>query len=123
LEEKLRKHGYSSDVSARAVCELVSRGYIDEEKDAIRLCDSMISKKYGPRKVLVALKNRGYKRPVLQKAEAFLQEVDFSEVCESIVRKKIKKLPENRDETKKLVAKLTALGYNVSDIRRALERI
>ena len=123
LEEKLRRHGYSVDIASKAAEELVSRGYIDEENDALRLCDSMISKKYGARKILVALRNRGYTRPVIQKAEEFLSEIDFSEVCESLIRTKIKKLPENRDETKKLIAKLTALGYNVGEIRKALERL
>ena len=123
LEEKLRRHGFSSEISSNAVAELIGRGYINEEKDALRLCDSLILKKYGPRRVLIALKKRGYDRAVLQKAEEFLSDIDFSEVCESLIRTKIKKLPETRDEAKKLVAKLTALGYNVSDIRRALERI
>ena len=123
LEEKLRRQGFSSETATSAVAELIERGYINEEKDALRLCDSLILKKYGPRRVIVALKKRGYDRAVLQKAEEFLSDVDFSEVCESFIRAKIKKLPENREETKKLVAKLTALGYNVSDIRRALERI
>lgn len=123
LEEKLRRHGYTPEIAASASAELVRRGYIDEEKDALRLCDSMISKKYGPRKILVALRNRGYKRPVLQKAEEFLAEVDFSEICESLIRTKIKKLPENREETKKLIAKLSNLGYNVGEIKKALERL
>lgn len=122
LEEKLRRHGYSAEIASRAAEELVSRGYLDEENDALRLCDSMISKKYGSRKILIALRNRGYSRSVIRRAEEFLSEIDFSEVCESLIRTKIKKLPENRDETKKLIAKLTALGYNVGEIRTALER-
>ena len=123
LEEKLRHHGYSEDISSKAVATLVERGYLDEEKDALRLCDSMISKKYGPRKIIIALRNRGYKRNVLQKAEEFMGEIDFSEVCESLIRSKFKIIPENREDTKKLIAKLTALGYNVGEIRKALDRL
>ena len=59
----------------------------------------------------------------LQKAEEFMSDIDFSEVCESLIRSKFKKIPENREETKKIIAKLTAWGYNVGEIRRALERI
>lgn len=123
LEEKLRRHGYSEDTAARATTVLAEKGYLDEEKDALRLCNSMISKKYGPRRILVALRNRGYKRPVLQKAEEFMSEIDFSEVCASLIRTKFKKAPENREEMKKIIAKLTALGYNVGEIRKALERL
>jgi SOS response regulatory protein OraA/RecX len=121
LEGKLMRHGYSAEIAAKAASALVERGYIDEEKDALRLCDSMILKKYGPRKILVSLRNRGYNRQVLQKAEEFLREIDFSEVCRSLIASKFKKIPENREETKKIIAKLTTLGYNVGDIRRALE--
>ena len=69
------------------------------------------------------MRNRRYKHPILQKAEEFMGDIDFSELCESLIRSKFKKIPENRDEIKKIIAKLTALGYNVGDIRRALERI
>ena len=123
LEEKLIRHGYSGEVAAKASAELVRRGYIDEEKDALRLCDSMISKKYGPRKILLSLRNRGYRRPVLQKAEEFLSEIDFSEICEALIKTKFRKLPENREDMKKIIAKLTTLGYNVGEIRKALERL
>ena len=121
LEEKLARHGYSRDTAQRAVLELEGRGYIDEEKDALRLCDSMISKKYGPRKILMSLRTRGYGREVLQKADEFLGEIDFTEVCAALIRIKVKKIPENREEMKKLLAKLTALGYNVGEVRKALE--
>ena len=123
LEEKLVRHGYSAEIAARAAADLARRGYIDEEKDALRFCDSMILKKYGPRRILLALRNRGYKRQVIQRAEEFLSEVDFSEVCRAHIASKFKKLPENREETKKIIAKLTTLGYNVGDIRRALEQL
>lgn len=121
LEEKLTRHGYSRDTAHRAVLELEGRGYIDEEKDALRLCDSMISKKYGPRKILMSLRTRGYGREVLQKADEFLGEIDFTEVCAALIKVKVKKIPENREEMKKLLAKLTALGYNVGEVRKALE--
>ena len=123
LEEKLMRHGYSREVAAAAVSELAARGYLDEEKDALRLCDSMISKRYGARKILTSLRGRGYNRETLQRAAEFLEETDFSEVCAALIMSKIKKLPENREEMKKLLAKLTALGYNVSDVKKALARL
>ena len=123
LEEKLVRHGYSAEIAHEAAGELCARGYLDEEKDALRLCDSMISKKYGPRRILAALRARGYRRDILLRAEEFLAETDFSEVCETLIKTKIKKIPETREEMKKLIAKLTALGYNVGEIRRAFERI
>ena len=122
LAEKLIHRGVSRENAEAAVAELIEKGYIDEEKDIMRLCDSMISKKYGPRKILVALRGRGYGREALAVAEGYLSDTDFSVVCESLIATKIKKIPENRDEMKKLIAKLTALGYNVSDVKKALSR-
>ena len=52
-----------------------------------------------------------------------MADTDFSLVCEALIQSKIKKLPENREEMKKLLAKLTALGYNVSDVKKALARL
>ena len=123
LEEKLRHHGYSQSVARAAVAELEEKGYIDERSDALRLCDSMISKKYGRRKILMALRSRGYKGDALRVADDFLSDTDFSLVCESFLRAKVKKLPDSPAEMKKLLAKLTALGYNVSEVKAALQRI
>ena len=123
LAEKLTHRGFPAAVAESAVLTLTERGYIDEEKDVRRLCDSMISKKYGPRKILTALRSRGYKRRMLELAEEYLGENDFSVVCEGLIRSKVKKYPENREEMKKLVAKLSALGYNISDIKAALGRV
>lgn len=123
LSEKLIHRGFSSTVAEKAVAELTERGYIDEEKDVRRLCDSMISKKYGPRKILTALRGKGYGRRMLGLAEEFLGETDFSVVCEGLIRAKVKKAPENRDEMKKLVAKLSSFGYNMGDIKSALCRV
>ena len=123
LAEKLVHRGVSRDNATAAVAELIRRGYINEENDVRRLCDSMISKKYGQRKIIIALRGRGYDRRALSIAEEHLADTDFSLVCESLIQNKIKKLPENREEMKKLLAKLTALGYNVSDVKKALARL
>ena len=111
--------GYGINSAAR----LEEKGYIDERSDALRLCDSMISKKYGRRKILMALRSRGYKGDALRAADDFLSDTDFSLVCESFLRAKVKKLPDSPSEMKKLLAKLTALGYNVSEVKAALQRI
>lgn len=123
LAEKLIHRGVSRENAVAAVAELIRRGYINEENDVRRLCDSMISKKDGQRKILVALRGRGYDRRALSVAEEYMADTDFSLVCEALIQSKIKKLPENREEMKKLLAKLTALGYNVSDVKKALARL
>jgi len=123
LEEKLLHHGFCREIARGAVLRLAEKGYINEEKDALRLCDSMISKKYGPRKILTSLRSRGYGRDILEKAALFLEETDFVEICAALIRVKIKKIPESRDEVKKLLAKLVALGYNVGEARTALELV
>lgn len=44
LKIKLVQKGFSPSTAEKAVRYLKSRGYIDEKKDAIRLCESMLKK-------------------------------------------------------------------------------
>ena len=121
LSEKLRIAGFSEVTACRAAEYLEKKGYIDEKKDAVRLCESMIGKRYGKRRILSSIRAKGYGDGGIMAAEEYLSGVDFVELCASAARAKFKYLPSDSGEMKKTLAKLLALGYNVSEAKAALK--
>jgi SOS response regulatory protein OraA/RecX len=120
LKTKLAQKGFSPSTAEKAVRYLKDRGYIDETKDVLRLCESMLKKKYGQKRILSALRAKGYGHDAINKAEKALADVDFTENCVELIKIKFKQLPKDRPEMQKAIAKLVALGYNVGEIKNAL---
>jgi len=119
LKVKLVQKGFSPSTAEKAVRYLKSRGYIDEKKDAIRLCESMLKKKYGQKRILSALRAKGYGEEALNESEKALEDVDFTANCAELIKIKFKQLPKDRLEMQKAIAKLVALGYNVGEVKNA----
>ena len=119
LKTKLILKGFSRDSAEKATEYLSSRGYLDEKKDALRLCESMLKKRYGRKRILSALRAKGYGDDALASAEEFLEAVDFSAICAELIKEKFGQLPKDRVEMQKAIAKLVALGYNVGEIKNA----
>lgn len=119
LKTKLIQKGFSPATASKATEYLLSHGYIDESKDALRLCESMLKKKYGRKRILSALRAKGYGDDALASTEEFLEDVDFAEICAQLIKIKFRPLPKDRAEMQKAIAKLVALGYNVGEIKNA----
>ena len=119
VKGKLRMKGFSEETAEAAVEYLIEKKYIDEIRDSIRLCESLVKKKYGKRRILSAISAKGYGEEALFAAEEFLETVDFVELCREAIKIKLRQIPEDRSEMQKAIAKLVALGYNVSEIKSA----
>lgn len=119
VKGKLRMKGFSEEIAEAAVEYLIEKKYIDEKRDATRLCESLVKKKYGKRRILSAISAKGYGEEALFAAEEFLETVDFVELCREAIKIKLRQIPEDRSEMQKAIAKLVALGYNVSEIKSA----
>ena len=119
VKGKLRQKGFSEEAADSAVEYLIEKKYIDEIRDATRLCESLMNKKYGKRRILSAISAKGYGEEAISAAEEFLDEVDFVELCREAIKIKLRQIPEDRAEMQKAIAKLVALGYNVSEIKSA----
>ena len=117
---KLMQKGFSEKVADEAVEYLIEKKYIDENRDALRLSESLIRKKYGKRRILSAIAAKGYGEDAIASAEDFLESVDFIELCRDLIKIKFKEMPKDRVAMQKAIAKLVALGYNVSEIKSAL---
>ena len=117
---KLMQKGFAEEVADEAVEYLIEKKYIDENRDAVRLSESLIKKKYGKRRILSAVSAKGYGEAALAAVEEYLDTVDFVELCRDLIKIKLKEMPKDRAEMQKAIAKLVALGYNVSEIKSAL---
>ena len=117
---KLMQKGFAEEVADEAVEYLIEKKYIDENRDALRLSESLIRKKYGKRRILSAIAAKGYGEDAIASAEDFLESIDFIELCRDLIKIKFKEMPKDRAEMQKAIAKLVALGYNVSEIKSAL---
>ena len=119
LKTKLIQKGFSASTSERAVLYLSHKGYLDEAKDSARLCEAMLKKLYGRKRILSALRAKGYGDAALVTAAELLDNVDFGENCAKLIKIKFRESPKDRSEMQKAIAKLTALGYNINEIKAA----
>ena len=120
LRQKLCEKGFSKDVAEEAAAYLAEKGYIDESRDAVRLCESMVKKGYGRKRILSALRAKGYGDDAIQASEEHLSGIDFVPICTRVIKTKLRTVPENREDVQKAIAKLSALGYNIGEIKLAL---
>ena len=122
VKQKLMQKGFSENAADGAIEYLIEKNFIDEKRDAVRLCESLIRKKYGRKRILSSLLSKGYGEKAISAAEEFLEDVDFTELCREIIKTKFKQLPKDRSEMQKAIAKLVALGYNVGEIKVAMRQ-
>ena len=121
-KQKLRQKGFSEAAADDAVEYLIEKKFLDEKRDALRLCESLIRKKYGRKRILSSLCAKGYGDEAISAAEEFLDGVDFTELCREVIKIKFKELPKDRSEMQKAIAKLSALGYNIGEIKAAMRQ-
>ena len=123
LRIKLCHSGISGGIAGRVSNELERRGYINEGNDAARLSEGLMKKGYGKRRIISVLRSKGFSESAIEEVEESLGNVDFTELCTDVARKKFKGLKNDRDEIRKAIAKLINLGYNVTEAKQALESV
>ena len=120
LEAKLCRGGISRSVARETAGELARRGYLNENDDARRLTESLFKKGWGRKRIIAALRAKGYSQGAIDAADESMSGLDFERACIEVARKRIKNLPRDRAELQKAIAKLVALGYNVSEAKSAI---
>jgi len=119
---KLRKRGYSKAAATFAVEVLCDGGEIDEERDVMRAAELSVKKGRGRMRVIPELKQKGYSDEALKTVYAYLDSVDFSEICATVIKKKYREFPQEPDERRKAVAALLRLGFSSTDIKKAISK-
>ena len=98
------------------------QGYLKENHDAAREAQRCLDKGWGKRRIEAYLRQRGYPGETVQDALQVLDEVDFDELCCRITRKYSPQPPTDTKGRQKVVAYLLRYGYDMTDIRHALEQ-
>ena len=120
LRKKLALKGYPKDVCDDAMACVRARGFVNEEEIACRRAQLFVEKHWGRSRICRKLREEGFDEGSFAAVGAFLDEVDFSEHCATLIRKRFGEVPEDRHERDRMCASLTSMGYSASDIRRAM---
>jgi SOS response regulatory protein OraA/RecX len=121
LRMKLIGKGITPEDADEAVEILISESGINEESDAMRLCELQIAKNIGARRILSYLRGRGYTDDSLSEVKEYLSEVDFVPICRKAIEKKYGGLPTDFDIKKKCIDYLLRQGFSYNEIKKAFE--
>ena len=108
LARKLSLSGISADIVRETVCEMVSLGYVNSERQIEKLILNEVSLHcHGPRKIMMKLMSKGYSKSEIQKVmDRLLEsgEIDFDAAAQRLLKNK---LPTDADseDIKKLLYK------------------
>ncbi len=119
LSRKIVQHGHKRAAADAAACELLRKGLINEPAMIRRDVNRCVKKYWGSRRIRSYLWTCGYGKEALDTLDDLLLDVEFSEVCAELVRKKNHGVPRDPEERQKLKAKLIRYGYTPEEIRQA----
>lgn len=123
LASKLTAKGIDRETATAAAAYLSEKGYIREDDTARLRTEQGVRKGWGPRRIREDLWAQGFTPDAAEDAMETLSEVDFSENCAAVIRKKYGSVPEDRAARQKMTAALMRLGYDSDEIREAMRMI
>ena len=123
LEDKLRHRGFKPEICRDIAEYMRDNGYIDEDDDAMREVDVCVRKLWGGRRILMHLHEKGYDNSAINVAKEYLSEVDFVELCVSLIRAKFGTIPKAESERNKIMSSLIRYGYSTTEIKNAAKII
>ncbi len=125
LCRKLQMKGIRLEIAREAVEMLKDQGYLNPSEDALREAERCIRKLWGRRRIVSALREKGYSHESIREAIEALSEdgMDFAELCAERIRKQVGELPTDPQDQRKLVASLMRYGFESGEIRLALRMV
>jgi SOS response regulatory protein OraA/RecX len=123
LCRKLHQRGIDEETAAEAAAYLRQLGLMDESADAERIVAACRRKRWGMRRILSHLFEKGYPEAVIREMQSMLEGEDFVPDCVALIRSKWHEVPTDRHERQKMTASLMRYGFSNGEIRRAMERV
>jgi len=120
---KLRILGLGEEQAEQALAQLISEGFINEERFARTFARGKFRiKKWGKRKIVFELKKRNISEYCVRKAMQEIDSNDYRAAIEELIRKKSKEIKETEPYARnsKLAAYLISKGYEPEVVREAL---
>lgn len=124
VKKKLRSYGVSDEETDICLAELISEGFINEQRYADLFAVSKFHQnKWGRNKIAMHLKAKEISRPCIRKA---LDKIDMVEYFDVINRLFEKRMPNGKSEAnslerKKTISFLIGRGFEYSEITKALD--
>ncbi len=123
LAYKLTAKGVDRETATAAAAYLSEKGYIREDDTARLRAEQGVRKGWGLRRICEDLRAQGFTSEVVEETVESLSEVDFSENCAAVIRKKYGDVPDDRAARQKLMAAMMRLGYDSDEIREAMRQV
>lgn len=112
LREKLTAKGYSREAADDAVQYVISRGWLDERRQAEAALRYLAGVKlYGKRRIFQELRKRGFRREIIDGCD--FDGCDFATNCLRLWEKR------GKTDDERTIAYLIRAGYSGDDIRAA----
>lgn len=121
LLRKLMAKGIDRDIAKEAVALLEADGYLSDRSNAEREAEKCVAKRWGKRRILSSLYEKGYSDAAVRAAMLHLEEmeVDFERLCAEQMCVSCRAVPSTPSEREKLFAAMARYGYSSSEIRAA----
>lgn len=125
LTVKLTARGVSRPVASEAAAYLRKKGLLREEDAAYRRAEQDLRKLWGPRRILDDLRAQGYPADTAEAAVEALSDPDDPDAadyilnCATLIRRKYRAVPDDREERRKMTGALVRLGYSPEQVREA----
>lgn len=123
LALKLRHRNFSPRVCDEVAELMKEKGYIREDEDVVLEAEACVNKRWGMRRILMHLHQKGYDSDAMNVAKEYLAEVDFAEVCAELIRKEYGTLPKDETERNRVIASVVRYGYSMTEIKNAAKLI
>lgn len=120
MRKKLRAAGVSASITREVLAYLTERGLLPEEGAALREAEKCVAKLWGNRRVLAAIRAKGYGGAALAAVASYLEEQDAVLRCVRLIEKRRIPLPDSKEALSRFAALLTRYGYTGSEIKAAL---
>ena len=117
---KLRRRGFEASLASDVARTVREKGYISDSDNVEREVERCLAKKWGPRRIIMHLRSKGYDDDTVILAEDSMENVDFRELCFQLARKRYDSVPKDPSERQKMIASLARYGYSMDEIRYAL---
>ena len=123
LAYKLTARGVDRATAEAAAAYLAQNDYIREGDTAVFRARDGVRKGWGLRRIREDLRAHGFEPEAVSAATESLSEVDFTENCAAVIRKRYGGVPAERSDRQKLMAAMLRLGYEAEEIRAAMRQV
>jgi len=123
VARKLKEKGYGAEAVDHAVSFLQKKGYLNEEDACLRIAQSVVrSKRYGKRRLLSYLLERGYEKTVASRAAEAISDEEYAQALAYWMDKKVPVGAQlTREEREKQIAAMMRYGFSASEVLAALK--